>query len=652
MRLGDEMRLVLLVLPHVLEGWVGSPPVGSGRLTRRMVAINEAEDEVTTNSDLGALSDDICLVPGEVMVRVEVAPGNARRIYCGVDIQAKAETIYELLTDYEALEEIVPNLVSNQVVARRAGGARLKQVGAAQVLPGLNFRASMILDVRELPEGIRDDELHAWTTPQDGEDRPLRRGVYPRPWATVTEDDIWDVAMQSVAGEPGDFTLYQGLWRAQPLPNCAVDGQDATRLTFAVEIQPRPWLPVALVESRIARDLVTNMEAVAKEAIRREEVLRSLEPGEEEDDDDDAKTREEEDLVATAKAALFATLDARVKSLVGATADAVAAIDRAAERLRQAGALDDQRVFDFETGGALKGSWRLRYSSDLARAFAARPPWDTTTSKRNKKKHRGVFRRKQQRNLVSSPRFVVPTPTTHDDDDQDDNPGGEKEHASVIHADEMSTPPATAAVLARLASRLALRSVDLEINERSYDLIVAFRAPGNLPPPAVRVEHLLIAPQKPFAATMVQERIRVEPLGGWSVLPRPAIPSRLFRPILDRSNVRTKLSLDVLYADDTLLVTRSDAGDLRVCERRPPTRTDDIGATPKSSSSSSSSSSKSSSSSIASQRFRRLLSRRSAASDDVPLPSTSPRPLRVGWGLSSFAAPVLRLFFPRRPPPS
>ena len=72
--------------------------------------------------------------------------------------------------------------------------------------------------------------------------------------------------MVSAVGEAGDFTLYQGLWRAQPLPNCGIDGGDATRLTYAVEIQPRPWLPVALVENRIARDLVTNLEAVAVEA--------------------------------------------------------------------------------------------------------------------------------------------------------------------------------------------------------------------------------------------------------------------------------------------------------------------------------------------------------------------------------------------------
>ena len=49
-------------------------------------------------------------------------------------------------------------------------------------------------------------------------------------------------------------------------------------MTYAVEIQPRPWLPIALVENRIARDLVTNLEAVAVEAaVRyRDQVRRNV----------------------------------------------------------------------------------------------------------------------------------------------------------------------------------------------------------------------------------------------------------------------------------------------------------------------------------------------------------------------------------------
>ena len=35
------------------------------------------------------LRDEVCLVPGSPVVRVEVAPGNARRIFTGIDIVAE-----------------------------------------------------------------------------------------------------------------------------------------------------------------------------------------------------------------------------------------------------------------------------------------------------------------------------------------------------------------------------------------------------------------------------------------------------------------------------------------------------------------------------------------------------------------------------------
>ena len=56
------------------------------------------------------------------------------------------DTVWNLLTDYEGLAEVVPNLVSNEVVQLTANGAKIKQIGAAQVLPGLTFKASMVAD--------------------------------------------------------------------------------------------------------------------------------------------------------------------------------------------------------------------------------------------------------------------------------------------------------------------------------------------------------------------------------------------------------------------------------------------------------------------------------------------------------------------------
>ncbi|KAJ8607686.1 hypothetical protein CTAYLR_007302 [Chrysophaeum taylorii] len=294
----------------------------------------------STSDTVGSLSEEVCLVPGEVVSRVDVAPNNARRIYCGVDIPADTDIVYGLLTDYEALENVVPNLVVNEVLERQASGARLRQVGSAQVLPGLNFRASMVLEVRELPDGINEAEVGGF--PATGE---LRRGVYPQPWS---RGNGRDVAMQSIPGDDGDFTLYQGLWRAQSLPSCAIDGKNATRLTFAVEIQPRPWLPVALIESRIARDLATNMKAMAAEAARR---------------DQKAEQQSEDDLVAQAREQLEESIRGVERGGWGAGRARVEAIETAVDSLARAHALRGQ-WYSFDS--RLSGTWRVVFSSRLA----------------------------------------------------------------------------------------------------------------------------------------------------------------------------------------------------------------------------------------------------------------------------------------------
>ena len=60
----------------------------------------------------------------------------------------------------------------------------------------------------------------------------------------------------------GDFRHYQGVWRLQALPGCAPPGSSAMRLTYSVELSPRAWVPVALLEGRIATALGENLEAI------------------------------------------------------------------------------------------------------------------------------------------------------------------------------------------------------------------------------------------------------------------------------------------------------------------------------------------------------------------------------------------------------
>ena len=203
----------------------------------------------------------------------------------------------KVLTDYENLQRVVPNLAVNEVLALYDGdyrlpsyaidpslpdevqcekiskqmkGAKLRQVGSAKVV-GIYFSAKTTLEVREWPEGMPDfahfdEELYDGktrkkTNKRGYEDEAAKISLSASLFA-LTKLRHRDISMQSVEDDDGEFRLYQGVWRMQPLPGCAPDGENAMRLTYAVEISPRPYLPVALVESRIANDLYNNLKSI------------------------------------------------------------------------------------------------------------------------------------------------------------------------------------------------------------------------------------------------------------------------------------------------------------------------------------------------------------------------------------------------------
>jgi hypothetical protein len=136
----------------------------------------------------------------------------------------------------------------------RMKGALLRQVGGAKVA-GIHARTT--LEVREWPHGlpaVKDPNFSA-------EDAKLERYKFPRPYA-LSRLPTRDITMQSTADDDGEFRMYQGVWRMQPLPGCSPPGQHAMRLTYAVEISPRAYLPVQLIEKRIATDLCRNLIAI------------------------------------------------------------------------------------------------------------------------------------------------------------------------------------------------------------------------------------------------------------------------------------------------------------------------------------------------------------------------------------------------------
>jgi len=234
----------------------------------------------------------ICLIPGDdPVVRVEDAPGNARRIFTGVDICATVSDVWEVLTDYHQLQVVVPNLVKNKVLQHlQDGGAKLWQTGRASwSLLGKTFyfSASTTLEVHLHPEGLPEEctagvQMDAATSAEVREyssHLPMLRDIFPRPFSIPCEGvPVRDISMQNVIGEKGDFVHYRGVWRLQPLVACAPPGTAMMRLTFAVEVEPHWFLPVAPVEGRIASALVENMVAIREYVQNKRAVKHGTDP--------------------------------------------------------------------------------------------------------------------------------------------------------------------------------------------------------------------------------------------------------------------------------------------------------------------------------------------------------------------------------------
>jgi hypothetical protein len=81
--------------------------------------VDTASIKTMTTSDPIAFGLAVELLPSrEPYVSIEEAPSNGRRIFTGVDIMADMESIWEVLTAFDRLQDVVPSLVKNEVQRR------------------------------------------------------------------------------------------------------------------------------------------------------------------------------------------------------------------------------------------------------------------------------------------------------------------------------------------------------------------------------------------------------------------------------------------------------------------------------------------------------------------------------------------------------
>lgn len=177
----------------------------------------EPAPETTANPE-NELSAELAAELAEVDVQTEATGARERRLSAGIAIATPPDPIWQVLTDYEALSEFIPNLETTRRLEHPQGGIRLEQVGADRLFR-LNFRARLVLDLEE---------------------EPLAR----------------EIRFQMVEG---DFKRFEGCWQLEP-----VSGADRseTYLRYSLTVCPPRAMPVRLIEGRLRRNLALNLVAI------------------------------------------------------------------------------------------------------------------------------------------------------------------------------------------------------------------------------------------------------------------------------------------------------------------------------------------------------------------------------------------------------
>ncbi|XP_027175441.1 uncharacterized protein LOC113774965 isoform X1 [Coffea eugenioides] len=186
--------------------------------------------------------DDADCGGGDVDTEIQKTGYNRRRIQSRVSVDASLQSVWNVLTDYEKLADFIPGLAVSQLLQKTDNFARLFQIGQQNLAFGLKFKAKGVIDcyekeIQNLPFGKRRD-----------------------------------IEFEMIEG---DFQLFQGKWCVEQISTGDYDIADSikgqefhTNLSYIVDVEPKVWLPVHLVQGRLCREIKMNLLCI-KEAAER-----------------------------------------------------------------------------------------------------------------------------------------------------------------------------------------------------------------------------------------------------------------------------------------------------------------------------------------------------------------------------------------------
>ncbi|XP_015572317.2 uncharacterized protein LOC107260932 [Ricinus communis] len=175
-----------------------------------------------------------------VSIAVKKLGNNSRSIQSKIAIKASLETVWNLMTDYEKYADIVPGLTACKIIDKKNNFTRVYQMAQQNLPLGMKFKSKMVLDCFE-----KDIETFAYGKKRDIEFK-------------MTE---------------GDFQSYEGKWcieqviKRRPKESGNSHGQEfETTLTYLVDVKPKAWMPVNLVEGKLCKEIQANLSSIREEA--------------------------------------------------------------------------------------------------------------------------------------------------------------------------------------------------------------------------------------------------------------------------------------------------------------------------------------------------------------------------------------------------
>ncbi|XP_058754139.1 uncharacterized protein LOC131627319 [Vicia villosa] len=201
------------------------------------ITLDDDDSENLLVSEDNKVQELDSLVEDGVFIEVTKLEKNSRRIESRISIEASLDSVWNILTDYERLADFIPGLALSKLIQKSPNFARLLQIGEQSLAFGLKFDAKGVIDCFEkelvtLPSGMKRD-----------------------------------IDFKMIEG---DFQLFEGKWSISQL---FISGSDespireiSTTLTYIVDVKPKMWLPVGLIEGRLCKEIKKNLIAVRGEA--------------------------------------------------------------------------------------------------------------------------------------------------------------------------------------------------------------------------------------------------------------------------------------------------------------------------------------------------------------------------------------------------